>query len=170
MSGMRKDTKSRGDISEAVEGSAADMGEKLGDLEKTQQDVETVRQTLESLEFGGTSEGADAVEESISGAEDVAVEVFDREGEELDEVQSENEEYEGELQEHSESDKSDLEKISGAGGSIDTDETVRELMKAKEAALQDADFLAEQIERAKDARDESERVQQEYSNRVHSGG
>jgi hypothetical protein len=166
----RKDTKSQGDITETVEQSATDMQEKLGDLDKIQQDVQTVRETLESLDFGGTTEGADAVEESVTGAEETTVDVFDREGEQLDDIQAENEEYEGELNEHSESDKSDLDKISNASNRIDTDETVSELVRAKEAALRDVDFLVAQIERAKSARDESENTQQEYKNQVHGGG
>ncbi|MBT3193971.1 MAG: hypothetical protein HN341_15610, partial [Verrucomicrobia bacterium] len=120
MRALRKDTRSQGDIADTVERSSADMDEKIGDLDKIKEDVQTVRETLESLDFGGTTEGADAVEESISGAEDATIDVFDLESEQLDDSQTENEEYGRELNEHSESVTSDLGKISDASGLIDT--------------------------------------------------
>ncbi|VGO13478.1 hypothetical protein PDESU_02035 [Pontiella desulfatans] len=165
-----KDTKGRGEISETVDHSNSDMDEKLGDLDKVQQDVATVRDTLASLEFGGTSEGADAVEQSITDAENITVDVFDQQDGELDDMQSGSQEFQSELEDHSASDQSDLERVSEASGRLETDETVSELVKAKEAALRDIDFLMEQIERAQTARDESERTQEDYKQSVHSGG
>lgn len=165
-----KGTKGRGEITETVEHNNSDMEEKLGDLDKVQQDVATVRETLANLEFGGTSEGADAVEQSITDAENVTVDVFDMQDGELDDMQSGSQEFQGELEDHSTSDQSDLERVSEASGRLETDETVSELVKAKEAALRDIDFLMEQIERAQTTRDESERTQEDYKQRVHAGG
>lgn len=169
MKANRKDTKTQGDITDTVDRSSTDMNVKVEDLDKLQRDVQTVRETLESLDFGGTRECGDAVEESMSSAEDVTVDTFDREGEQLDEIQGENESYEGELHEHSDSDKSDIEKVSDASSRTETGDTISELVRAKEAAMRDIDFLAEQIQRAKDARETSEKTQQEYTQRVHSG-
>lgn len=166
----KNDTKSRDEITETVEHSNSEMDEKLGDLDKVQQDISTVRETLANLEFGGTSEGADAVEESMTGAEDVTVDVFDTQDAELDDMQTGSQEYQSEMKDHSDSDQTDLERISEASGMLETNETVSELVKAKEAALRDIDFLMEQIERAQTARDESERIQESYKQRVHSGG
>jgi hypothetical protein len=98
------------------------------------------------------------------------VEVFDRQDEQLEHAQSENEGYEREMQENAEVEKSDIGKLSDASNQIDTHETVSELVKAKEAALRDIDFLAEQIERAKRAREKSEQAQQEYQRTVHNTG
>ena len=164
----RNEIGSRGEVTDTVDRSQGDMREKEGGLEKIADDVEVVRQTLENLDFGGTAEGTEAVEEAVRGAEDVTEETFDREDQELDEVQGRDEEYQGELQEHSEASDADLDKLSEASGQIDTRETVNESVKAKEAALRDVEFLAEQIRRAQEARDESERTQSDYENRVHS--
>lgn len=170
MKAHRGDTKSQGDISETVDRSSSDMDEKLGVLDKTQQDVGTVRQTWANLEFGGTSEGMDSVEESINAAEDVTIEVFDSEDEKLESLQKDSEEYQGELHEHSESDQSDLEEIHDARGRVDTEETLGALEEAIRVAERDGEFLKEQIDRAKAARDESERMQQKYGSQVHGGG
>ncbi|MBT7069146.1 MAG: hypothetical protein HN919_22815 [Verrucomicrobia bacterium] len=59
--------------------------------------------------------------------------------------------------------------ISDASGLIDTDETISRFIDVKDAALRDRDFLTQQFDRAKDARDESERTQQEYQSQVHAG-
>jgi hypothetical protein len=61
----------------------------------------------------------------------------------------------------------DLGKISDASGRIETDDTVNELINAKEGVLKDIDFIDEHQQIAEEARDESERLQQEHQNRVH---
>lgn len=166
----RNDVKSRGEITDTVNRSDTDLEQKVGDLEKVERDVKTIRDTLANLEFAGTAEGADAVKGAVTGAETATVEVFDRQDEQLEHAQSENEGYEREMQENAEVEKSDINKLSDASNQIDTHETVNELVKAKEAALRDIDFLAEQIERAKRAREKSEQAQQEYQRTVHNTG
>lgn len=162
----RKDVKSRGEITDTIDRSGTELEEQTGDLGKLEKDIQTVRETLANLDFGGTQEGVNQVQELVSGAETRTTEEFDREDEQLEQVQSENAEFEQELQEHSESEKTDLDKLSEASGRITTDVTVNELLKAKEAALQDVDFLMEQVKRAKEAREKSEQEQQEYQNTV----
>lgn len=170
MKKINNDIKSRDQINEAVDQSAAELDEKITDLDQAQQEVQTVRDTLSQLEFNGTSEGSDAVKESMTSAEGVTVEVFDNADQELEETQSENTEFEQDLRNHSESDQTDIEKLSEASSQIDTTETINELVQAKEAALRDIDFLMAQIERAKTARDKSEAAQQEYQNHVRRQG
>ena len=168
--GRRGDSKDRSDISETVEQSASDMSEKGEDLDTIATDMETVRETLAGLDFGGTTEGGDAVEMSIHGAEDVTDGVFDGQDAELESIQGENEACQEELDGHSDSVNSDLDKISDGSSRIQTGETVNELLKAKEAALQDIDFLTEHVSRAREARDESEQAQEGYRQRIKSGG
>ncbi len=163
----RGDTRSRSDINENVDRSSENMREKGDDMDIIATDVETVRDTLENLESGGTTEGADAVEVGIRGAEDVTEEEFDDADRQLEDLHTENEAHEQELDERSESVDSDLQRISDASATIETQHTVNELVKAKDAALQDISFISEQITRAKEAREESERVQSEYQQRVH---
>ena len=165
----RGDVRSRNDITDTVEKHQTDMQEKGEELEKPVEDVETVRETLDALDLGGTSEGADEVEQAIEGAEDVSVEDFDRGSGELEEIQHESEEHEGEIEERSDNVSSDLGKISDASARIHGDGANRELVDAKESALRDVDFLKEQTDRAQEARDESQRLHDEHVSRVNAG-
>ena len=165
----RKDVPTRQEVSKKIEKNRKDMELKEINLDWIASDVETVRQTLEKLDFGGTAEGFDQVETSIKGAENVTADVFDREDEDLEQIQKDNQEYEGEIQDRRKSSESDLGKISDSSARIETKETINELIQAKEAALKDIDFLAEQIERAKGARDKSDSIQKRIQARVHSG-
>jgi len=166
----KSDAPTRGEITEKIDTQKTDMSEKAEELDTIATDTETVRETLESLDFEGTSEGADEVESAIEQAEDVTVEIFDTEDENLEEIQSDSEEYEGELQERTDSSESDLDKISDAAGNIETQETVGELDNAEASVSSDIEFLNEQDETAREAREENERLQQEHRSRVQGGG
>jgi len=166
----KSDAPTRGEITEKIDTQKTDMSEKAEELDTIATDTETVRETHESLDFEGTSEGADEVESAIEQAEDVTVEIFDTEDENLEEIQSDSEEYEGELQERTDSSESDLDKISDAAGNIETQETVGELDNAEASVSSDIEFLNEQDETAREAREENERLQQEHRSRVQGGG
>ena len=165
----RGDVPTRSEVTETIEKHQSEMQEKTEEMEKTAEDVETERETLESLDLGGTAEGADAVEEAIEGAEDLSTQEFEEQGNELEEVDRESEEHEGELNERSDTTSSDLGKVSDASGRIHGDGANNELVKAKESAVRDIEFLHEQAQRAQEAREETERVHQEQQGRVNSG-
>ena len=93
-----KDVPTRQEVSKKIEKNRKDMELKEINLDWIASDVETVRQTLEKLDFGGTAEGFDQVETSIKGAENVTADAFDREDEDLEQIQKDNQEYEGEIQ------------------------------------------------------------------------
>ena len=165
----RSDVPTRSEVTEKIDTTKSEMEAKETDLDKTASDVETVRQTREQLDFGGTAEGSDEVESSIESAEDVTTEVFDKEDESLDQVQTRNEEFEGKLQDHQESSESDLGKISDARAKIDTKETINELAKTEEAVRRDIEFLDGEGRRASDAREKSDDIQRRLQARVHTG-
>jgi len=158
------------DVIEEVDLNEKDMREKEDNLDKVASDVETVRQTLEKLDFGGTQDGSDQVEKAIEDAESVTIEVFDREESQLDQIQNDNQEFEGGLEDRRGSSESDLGKLSDSSARTETEETVNELLKAKESVLRDIDFLAEQIDRARVAREKSDAVQEKLKARTESGG
>jgi len=162
----KSDTPTRSEVTETVEKHQGDMSEKVEELDVIATDTETVRETLESLDFDGTVEGTDDVEGFIEQAEDVTVDIFEREDESLEQIQTDGEEYEGELQGRSDSSESDLDKISAAAARIETSDTVDELAHAKAAVTSDIGFLNEQNESAQEAREENERLQQEHRGRV----
>ena len=169
---MRKpsDTPTRGEVTDSVQKCGDDMTEKGGEMDITTSDVEVTRETMESLDFGGTVEGADEVESSIQEAEDVTVDIFEEQDAELEDIQSDTEEDEQGLRERSDTSESDLGKVSDASGRIETQETVNELVKTKEGLLRDIEFLDENADQDRDSREESERIQQELENRVRGGG
>jgi hypothetical protein len=169
---MRKktDTPTRNEVTEKVEKNKDEMEERVEQLDTIATDAETVRETLEALDFEGTVDAADEVEGAIEQAEEVTVEAFEDTDENLVEAQSETEDHESELQGRSDSSQMDLGKISDASGRIETKDTVNELVNAKEGVLKDIDFIDEHQQRAKDARDESERLQQEHRSRMQGQG
>ena len=167
--GRSRDVPSRHEVEEKVDHTRDTMKEKESDMEESVSDIETIRGTLESLDFSGTMEGSEEVEASINQADDVTVDEFDRQDGELDDLQEKSTEYEGELQERSETGEADLGKLSDASGQIETPEAVNELVRAKEAALRDIEFLQDQEERARDAQEESERIQNEQQGRARAG-
>lgn len=165
----RSDSPRRSEVTEKVEHQKDSMDQKNDELDTIATDTETVRETLEALDFDGTAEGGDDVEEAIEKSEDVTVEIFDGEDETLEGIQSDTEEYEGELHERTDSSESDLDKVSDAAAKIETRDTVDELAHAKEAVSSDIEFLEEQNENAREARNESDRLQEEHRGRVHGG-
>jgi chromosome segregation ATPase len=164
----RKEIRTRSEVSERIQKTGNEMEEKESDLEIITSDVETVRGTLEKI-GGGTKEGLEEVERSIEGAEDVTEQEFNREDENLERIQAEGQEFEGEIEEHQDSSESDRREISDASSKIETRETINELEKAEKAASRDIDFLAEQKDRARSAREKSDSVQEKLKARVHSG-
>jgi hypothetical protein len=164
----RKNYSKRQEFTEINEKDRKDMEAKEGNLDKITSDVETVRDTLDALDFKGTSEGSEQIERSIKSAEDVTTEVFDNEDNELEKIHDENQEFENDVMDRRRSTESDLGKISDSSARIETHETVNELSIAKEAVLQDIDFLSEQIERANEARKESNAIRVKLQERVNS--
>ena len=168
--GRMSEVPTRHEVDEAVEQHEKDMTEKLKELDTITDDTETVRETISALDSVGTAEGNDAVDSAMDAAEDVTVEIFDREDSNLEDIQDESQDYQSELQERSDTSESDLGKISDASGQIETQETVDELVEAKTAVLEDIDFLSDQIEQENQSREDAEREQQHYGGRVHGAG
>lgn len=160
----------RSEITEHVENDSEKMHEKIEELETATEDSETVQNTLDSLDLEGTSDGAAEVQAAVERAQDVATEIFEREDTELEAIEDEAEQYEGDIRELSEASQSDVEKVSDAIGKIDRQETSQELEHAREAVESDIEFLQEQTEQAQNAREETSRLQQDYRSRVQGGG
>ena len=165
----RSDVPTRSDVTETVERHHNDMQESADEIEKVVEDIETVGETLESLDLAGTAEGSEEVEQSIDTAKEVTVEVYEHEDEQLEQLQSETDEHAQELDERSDTTEADLGRISDASGRLNTQDTSNELIQAKEAAIHDLEFLRDQAQRAQDARAESDHRQEEQRSRVNAG-
>jgi hypothetical protein len=160
--------RTRGEITAEVEESDQSMQEQLEEMEKGDADVQTVRETLGSLEFGGTSEGNDAVQSALDDAESVGVVVFDEKDGKLDELQDENEGVQDGLRDQTDADEKDEQGVSDAGGRIAFEQTLKALDDVKRQINDDIEFLKSHIEQAMNSVAESEAKQQEHRDSVHS--
>lgn len=165
----RSDTPTKTEITEKISKHETDMDEQAEEMDKTVGDFETVQSTLEGLELSGTSEAAESIEQSIDAAGDVSVGEFEQESRELEQIQDETRETESELDERGESTSDDAEKMSDAAGRIDSESVTDELVRARDAALQDVEFLNEHSKRAEEASEQSQRIHDEYASRIATG-
>ena len=165
----KSDVPTRNEVKERRDGYEKNMDEREVTLDEIASDVETVRRTLESLDFRGTSEGVEEVEGAIESAEDVTEREFDGEDEQLERIQQENQEFESELLDRKDVSESDVTKVSDATSATKTSETIRELERARDAAVRDISFLQEHLDRARDAREKSDAAQETLRSRVRRG-
>lgn len=168
--GRMNEVPTRHEVDQTVEQHDKDMDEKLKEIDTITEDTETVRETKIDLELIGTAEGKDATDSAIDAAEDVTVEIFDREDSNLEDIQNESQDYQSELQDRGDTSESDLERISDASAQVETQETVNELVEAKTAVLEDIDFLNDEIKQEDQSREQAEQQQRHYRDRVHGGG
>jgi len=160
----------RGEVTETVDKHGEKLEEKTDDLDVIATDTETVRDTLDALEPGsGTMEGVDEVVNSINEAEDVTVEIFQEEDENLEQRQAESQDYQTDIETREDASESDRGKITDAGSRVETQATVDELANAEAAVSEDIEFLNEEIDKADEAREESENLQSRHQDRVHGG-
>ena len=157
---------SRREFTEKIEKSKESMDNKEGELKIYASDLEQERRTLEGLDLQGAQEDAREVEEAISRAEDVTAERFGGENERLEHIQEENQKIEGDFHERRESAESDLGKINEIR--LESREAVNAMVRAKEAAIKGKEFLNEQIENTRKAREASETAQRELEARVNA--
>jgi hypothetical protein len=160
--------RSRADVSEAVEQTDQSLREQLEELEKSDEDVQTVRDTLSAMEFGGTSDGGEAVRVAIESTEQVGIEVFDEKDGHLDEIQDESEALQGEIEGQADADERDDQAVTDAGGRLANEETIRALDDVKRRLNEDIEFLKDHFEKAMRSEEESESKQQDHRGRVHS--
>jgi len=169
---MRKitDKPTRGEVTETVDKHGEKLEEKTDDLDVIATDTETVRDTLDALEPGsGTMEGVQEVVRLIDEAEDVSVEIFKEEDENLEQRQAESQDYQTDIEGREEASESDRNQIVDAASQIETKQTIEELEKAEAATSEDIDFMNEEIDKAEGAREESENLQSRHRDRVHGG-
>jgi hypothetical protein len=164
----RRDLPTHRELTENVDRSEEDLREQGEEIERTVRDGEVIRETMDSLDLSGTEDGADSIEQYVDSAEDVTVEEFESESHDLEGIQDENEEGEEDLHERSDTTSSDLGKLSSGSMRLHRDGANREFLEAKEVALRDIEFLDDQGTRAREAREESERLQQEHLNRLNA--
>lgn len=165
-----REAPTRGEIEGKIEKANTELDEKAKDLETIASDIETIRHTLESLDMRGTREGSQQLETSFENTEKTTTDVFEGKDNELEHVKQESNEFEKEIAERRNSSESDLGKVSDASARIETRETINELIKAKEAGLEEIEYLKNQIERIRQAMEKSESTQERHKSRIYAGG
>jgi len=162
----RSDVRSRSEIQETKDQHKRDMDEKAQELGESVEDNETVRETDDALDMGGTAEGADQIEGAMDRAQEVTYDVFERQDRELEGVQEESERDGTDLKERGKSAETDMSRIDSAAAEAHNRETADGLAKAKEMVAEDREFLDDTAEEEEQAHEESERLQKEYGDRV----
>ena len=168
MARSRGDTPTRAEVTEAVDSHREEMDQQAEEIEAKVQDLEVERRTLDELERGGTADGAEEADRNIEQAQDVSSQEFETETEVLEQKHDETEEYEAELDDREAVATSDRERISEGQAEVTSDASKNELAEAEAAAEQDIEFLDESEQAAREAREESQRLRDEYQNRAAS--
>ena len=166
----RCEAKSLAEIRDEADQTTEDMDRRGTDLEERGAEVESIREAVAEMDFGGTSDAIEIMESALDRAEDVVVETFDQQSDELDDVQAGNAEQGEELHERSEADRGDAERISETSVRISTRESANELTRARDAVLDGLDHLIEQITRRKEAGERSKEHQNTVRELIKSGG
>ena len=162
----RRNSITRREVTDRGDKIRTDMQTKVTELKTRASDVETTRETLAKLERAGTAEGVNEVERHIDRAEAVTVDAFEREDRDLEKAHRDSSEYESDLRERTASTKSDVKEITDASNSIKTREPLEKLNRARDAATRDMEHLAGAADRARTAREETERLRKEAEARV----
>jgi len=156
----------RSEATERLDKHQEDAKEKAEQIEETVCDSETERDVLESVELGGTEEGAEQVEQNIEQAQDASQSEFDEGSGELEEVHDQTQEYEGEMHERSDSAGADADKVEDGLGRLNSDSPKAQLEQARDSIQNDIEFLNDHEQRAQEAREESQRMHEEQQRRI----
>ena len=155
---------SRREFSEKVSRSETEMKTKEGDLKVYASDLEQERHTRESLDLKGAEEDARDVDKAIERAEDITNDKFGEHDDQLEGLQQENEGLERDFRDRRDSAESDVEKLQKT--KLDSSEAISAMIQAKESALRGKEFLAEQMEKTRAAREASEQEKNIANERV----
>ena len=147
------------DIKEKNLNNNKDMQKAEENLEEISNDIKIVRETIKNIDFKGTIEGALKTEQHLNSAEDVTKGVFSTEDTKLEKIHDNSRQFENNLQERGDSSEAGLKKVTDHSTKIKTSDTINEINKAKEAILDDLDFLNEQVKEAKTRIEESKNIQ-----------
>ncbi len=135
-----RELRSRIEVTEGVREMDKEMQEKIEDMDDDAHDVEVIHDLQMNLE-GGTIEGIETVEESVNCAAENAEQLFERDDEELENIESKSDAMIDEIQEDKDRVEEDAERIDQAEVSLLKRENYGELQVAKDRTRDDAEFL-----------------------------
>ena len=170
---MRRDTDnpSRQELTDRREKQSERMKDLHVELERKAEDLSTVRQLLEDLDLSGaTAEGSELIRESVDRSEAVTEDLFDADDQELDAVHEDGNEYQNEVAERKSITESDLGRTVDDTASLETQETIDAIREAKEAEVQDVEFLQDLLGRSEKSLEDSQSVRETLRDMRQGGG
>ena len=138
---------------------------KCEEMDDATTDIEVEAETRASLQ-GGTQEGLDAASQEILAAQDVSTQEFEEKSTELDGIQREGEEFEGEMDAQSDTVTSDQQKISDAAGRLHSDAPSSQLKAAEVVLEEDKEFLRVNEQQSGEAREKTHESREEMRQRI----
>ncbi len=154
-----RETRTRTEIEHGVSRSIDEIHRKGEQLEHAASDRGITRELDGELELeGGTAEGQQAVRETLRETEETATEIYEHEDDEMAELQRGAGELADDLCDSSERVGQDADRLVDAGGRIHGKEVSDHLRTAERTARSDVEFLEDEEAKAREARDESERL------------
>ena len=166
----RRSTVGRSEIDQRIRENQEAATAQEEEFEEAVLDSEVVDETRDSLDLGGTDEGADETDQYLAEAQDHAADIAEDRDEQLDQIHDEGKETEAELDERVESNESDQERIAQAEHSITVKETLERVERSLETIREDIAFLEDANERSSRAWEELEQRQQDLRARIRRGG
>lgn len=149
--------RSRGEITETVDGRKREYQEKTDALGQAAKDIGIEREVIKDMEQSvGTLDGVEGALISMRGAETASEGEFTDGGAALEKAQSEGEELEGELRERTDSTTGDAERIGQARGQLTSDASRCLMERAETQTREDIEFLRGEEERARESREATE--------------
>lgn len=161
---IRREGQSRRDFTEKIDQNKTEMKKKEAEMKLYAGDVETERRTLDGLNLSGALEDVLEVQQAIHRAEQVTSERFGQENKQLEGKHKENLSMESDFKERREKTESDVNRIGEA--KLVSREAKNTMSKAREAAIKGTDFLKQQMEITRKAREASEQAQKQMEARI----
>lgn len=165
----RKSLESKTEVQERVDGSERDLDEQVEVVTEKVDELDTVRDGVAELNEIGTAEGFETLQENMEGTEDAAVEEYEEQDGQLDELKSENKEIESDLTETLEGTEDNRDKVENIDSGVKSERTRDGIEKAKKSLVEEIEFLVDEIIDAVKSRETSEKDQESLRGRVHSG-
>ena len=165
-----RSSRGRGDITQTVEGHDQDYKEKTDALEHDAEDHRVECDAIEDMEGIGTEEGMEAVTGSLHEAKATSEQEFSDDGAALEQAQGEGEEFEGELNERTESNQADLQRIGDASQQVHSDSATTRIEQAESQTREDIEFLRGEEERSRQSRESAQHQHEQLKQVVHGTG
>lgn len=165
-----RSNRSRSDITGTVEHLKQEYEEKTDALGRTTQDVTIERETIQGMIMVGTMEGMEAVMAALQEAEGVSQEEFTEQADALNGLQVEGTEFEGELQERTESTLADLDKLERAQSELNSKAAGSSMERAESQVQDDCEFLRSEDSRERTSREAAQQECEQLRVIVFGGG